>query len=235
MATLLQIVNAIQRILDDPAYTDEMVVDQINASVTSIAAGIRMPDDQISPPLPDLYAYDSVNTSITLPYVSLPITYQRQVFKVYDDSMNVILPPKGGDYYAFARFMQQVNNLNLAETGTIYLVCIKGSKLYYQGIPSVATFIGLHFYRKPVAMALDDDTPDGIPEHLQIDLLKHHVLKTIFGERIEDGQDNSGVGVKYHTGQFYECMQNLTDFIGIDAGPQYYGSGDFEDRGRCDG
>ena len=36
----------------------------------------------------------------------------------------------------------------------------------------------------------DTDTPDGIPDHLQEDLIKHRVLMDIFGEAIEDGRQH---------------------------------------------
>ncbi len=115
------------------------------------------------------------------------------------------------------------------------MVCVKGSKLYYQGIPTAATTLGLHYYKKPTTMVTATDEPDGIPEHLQLRLIKHYVCKEIMGEAIEDGQDNHGIGVKYHTGKFYEAMTELCDYIGIDAKPHFYGCGDFADAGACDG
>ena len=232
---LTTLTNAIQDILQDSAYTTTKIAELINDAVNSIAAGIRMPNGQISPPLPDLFTQNTVTTSTTLPYVSLPVNYQRKVINIYDSSGYRIAPPSGGDYYAFALFLKRVNNFNLTEAGSVYRVCVKGSKLYYQGIPTAATTLGLHYYKKPTTMVTATDEPDGIPEHLQLRLIKHYVLKEIFGEAIEDGQDNHGIGVKYHTGKFYEAMTDLCDFVGIDAEPMYYGSGDYEDAGTCDG
>lgn len=223
MTTLSALVSAIDEIIQDSAYN---LVDRINDAVTAISAGIVMPDRSISPPLPDLYTFGTVNTSITLPYVSLPADYQRKVMLVYDATNYKISPPNGGDYYAYGLFLKQINNLSLAEAGSIYNVCVKGTKIYYQGIPSVSTTIGLHYYRKPTAMALDGDVPDGIPDHLAKRLIKHHVCKEIFGDGLEDGQDNAGTGFKYHTGKFFEAMAELVDFIPVDAEPQYYGDSD---------
>jgi hypothetical protein len=232
--SLLTIIDDVKEILQDASYADGVLIRKINQAVSRIAAGVRMPDGIISPALPDLFAYGTVNTAIDLPYVSLPATYQRNVTRVYDSSGNVINPPSGGGYSAFALFMRQISDLRLTESGPVYRVAVKGSNLYYQGIPTAAETIGLHFYRKPVDMVDGDDLPDGIPEHLQNQLIKHYVLKEIFGEAIEDGQDSKGSGMKYHTAKFFEAMTDLVDYVGIDATPEYYGSGGGCDAGACD-
>ena len=143
MTTLSSIVSSIQDILQDAAYTDQNIIDKINDATLTIAGGIRMPNGQISPPLPDLFTQNTVTTSTTLPYVSLPVNYQRKVINIYDSSGYRIAPPSGGDYYAFALFLKRVSNFNLTEAGSVYRVCVKGSKLYYQGIPTAATTLGL--------------------------------------------------------------------------------------------
>lgn len=225
---LSTLVAEIHSVIQDDSYNEPVIIDKINQAVNSIAAGIRMPDGSVSPPLPDLIDYDTVITSLVLPYVSLPSDYQRNVSLVLDSSGLQIPSPSGGDYYAYGLFLQQSADKRLAEAGSVYRVAVKGSRLYYQGIPSAATTIGLHFYRKPTNMVNDTDTPDGIPEHLQLRLIKHKVCAEIYGEGLEDGQDNVGVGYKFHTGKFMEAMMELAEFIGIDSGPQYYGS-DWDD------
>ncbi len=231
---LSDLLAAIQGVIQDPVYNDVVLTDRINDAISAIAGGIRMPDSEVSPPLPDLYKSDTVITT-TLAYASLPADYQRNVFNVFDGAWNKINPPRGGGYYSFNLFLKQSSNMSLAETGSVYRVCVKGRKLYYQGIPAAPANIGIHYYRKPTPLTLGTDEPDCLPEHLQKKLIKHYVCKEIFGESIEDGQDNSGIGTKYHTGKFFEAMADLIDFIGIDSEPQYYGSGGFEDRGACDG
>jgi hypothetical protein len=230
--TLSTLVNAIDGIIQDPAYTSTIISQWCNKAVLAISGGIHMPDGSISPPLPDLYDYATVATATTLAYVSLPSDYQRNVVLILDSSGDRISAPSGGDYYAFNLFLEQVNDKKLAETGSVYKFAVRGAKLYYQGIPAISETIAVHYYRRPVDMALDGDTPDGIPEHLQERLIKHYVCKEIFGEAIEDGQDNTGIATKYHTGKFFEDMTELVNFIGIDAGPQYYGDGGFVDRGN---
>lgn len=240
MATTLTALKAVlcgsdgtQGIIQDDSYYSGITT-RINDAVEAIAAGVRMPDGSMSPPLPDLYATDTVATSTTLPYVSLPTDYQRHVFMVADDNSDQLYPPKGGGYYDFAMFLRQASHKDLTQSGSVSVVCVKGSSLYYQGIPSAAETLTVHYYREPDAMVDGTDAPDGIPGHLQTRLIKHYVAKEIFGEGIEDGDDSRGTGFKYHTAKFYEAMNDLIDFIGIDAEPQYYGVGDYVDLGACD-
>jgi hypothetical protein len=226
------IVAAIRAIL--PSYIEESIIDKMNEAVTAIAAGIRMPDGQISPPLPDLYDYDTVTTSLTAAYVSLPSDYQRNVFAIVDSSGYRVNSPSGGGYYSFQKFLEQASNQLLTEAGSVYMVCVRGTRLYYQGIPTAATTYGVHFYRKPTDMANDTAEPDGLPEHLALPLVKHWVCKELFSDAVEDGQDNVGTGTNLHTAKFYQAMTDLMDFVGVDAVPMYYGGGDSEDRAVCD-
>jgi len=234
MTTLSDLVSAIDEIIDDAKYTEQIIVKRINSAVREIAGGIRMPDNSISPPLPDLFAMGTVSTSTTLPYVSLPADYQRKVTLVYDGTNFKIEPPSGGDYYSFALFMRNASRMDLGEAGSVYAVAVKGSKLYYQGIPAASATLGVHYYRKPVNMEADADVPDGIPDHLAERLIKYYVIKCIYGDMIEAGVNEPAKGFQYHEAQFYQAMTDLCDFIGIDAIPTYYGSGGYQDAGACD-
>ena len=235
MATLLELQTAILDISKNhyiQTESDVVLSSRINNAVNDIAGGIRMPNGEISPPLPDLYKSAIVATSLTLPYVALPIDYMRNLFCVIDNSGNKIEPPRGGNYYSFMLFLKSIGSLDLSEKGSVYRACVKGSKLYYQGIPSVSVNLTVLYYRKPVAMSLETETPDGIPEHLQIRLIKHYVGHQLAREMV-DGTDKMAA---YHESEFYKAMIDLTDFIGItEAAPEYYGSDGLEDAGACDG
>jgi len=226
MATLTQLTAAIQSIIQDDSYTDLTI--RINDAVNNIAGGIRMPDGTTSPPLPDLYSTAIVSTT-TDAYADLPADYQRGLFYVVDSSGDRILPPDGGNYYSFMLFLNHCFKRDLTETGSVTSVCVKGKKLYYQGIPSDAEDLHVSYYRKPTEMVDNTDEPDGIPDHLQFRLIKHYVCKEIFGEGLEDGAEAHGVGTRYHTDKFYEAMIDLIDFVGVDAEPEYYASGSVYD------
>ena len=234
MPTYADLIASVESIMQDSSITD--IGNRINSAVTSIAAGIRLPDGSISPPLPELYEMGAVPTVLTYAYASLPATYQRNVFLIADSNGNTISPPNGGDYYSFALFLKYIPKKDLSETGSVYRVAVKGRKLYYQGIPSASTNLTLHYYRKPVDMVLDVATPDGPPVHLQERLIVHYVCRDIFGAQLEDGENSSKMGASYHEGKFYEAMFDLIDFVGIDAEPEYYAGGNsgFQDLGICD-
>jgi len=219
MPTLINLTAAIHDIIDDDSVE---LKDRINETVTTIAGGIRMPSGETSPPLPELFQSNTVGTTANA-YVDLPDTYQRNVFSIIDRRGNEIFPPNGGDYYSFRLFLNSLTKKDMSQVGTVTQVCVRGRKLYYQGIPSASENLTIYFYRKPVDMNLDEDTPDGIPEHLQKRLIVHYVCKEIYGEGLEDGDESRAIGARYHTDKFYEAMFDLIDFVGIDAEPEYYG------------
>jgi hypothetical protein len=225
MATLTQLTSAIHSIVQDDSYLPEYT-DRINEAVNSIAGGIRMPNGETSPPLPDLYTSATIATT-TNAYADLPTDYQRKVFYVVDSRGDRILPMDGGGYYGFMLFLNHCFKKDLTETGSVTKVCIKGRKLYYQGIPTASKDLTVMYYKAPDTLVNEGNEPEGIPDHLQKRLVKHYVCKEILGEGIEDGDDSKGSGMKYHTAKFYEAMTDLIDFVGIDAEPEYYG----EDNG----
>lgn len=207
---------------------------RINAAVTAVAGGIRMPNGQVSPPLPDLYKMATVTSSITLPYVSLPTDYMRGVFLVADSSGHQIYPPKGGDYYSFGLFLRQAPNKGLSQAGAISSVVCSGTKLYYRAIPSAANTLTVHYHKTPTAMTITTSEPDGLPAHLAERIIVSYVAKEIFS-MVEDGGDNLATGYKIHSSRFFEAMIDLIDFIGdVDASPSYYGEGSYQDLGIVD-
>lgn len=236
MATLSELRISISTTIQNLAYIDSMLTSRINDAVSSIAGGIRMPNGQVSPPLPDLYSTGTVATSTSVAFKALPATYQRHVFFVIDGDGDELKPPGGGDYYSFKLFLNAIQNKDLSQSGSIIHVAVKGSNLYYQGIPTSSENLTAHFYRKPVAMSEDGNTPDGLPDHLSERLIKHYVCRDIFGEDINENKLRK-TKILYHETEFLKAMQDLLDFIGEpDSEPVYYQSTDLSstDLGVCD-
>lgn len=236
MATLSELRISISTIIQNLAYIDSMLTSRINEAVSSIAGGIRMPNGEISYPLPDLYSTGTVAIATDVAFKALPATYQRNVFFVIDGDGDELKPPKGGDYYSFKLFLNAITEKDLSESGSIIHVAVKGSKLYYQGIPTSSENLTVHFYKKPTVLVNDSDEPNAIPDHLQTNLIKHYVCADVFGENINNDKVAPGKAA-YHKLEFYKSMQDLLDFIGEpDSEPVYYAGGvsGFQDLGVCD-
>ena len=130
--------------------------------------------------------------------------------------------------------MYRITEKDLSESGSILNVAVKGSNLYYQGIPTASEDLTVHFYRKPVDMSEPTGTPDGLPDHLSSRLIRHYVSAEILWEDIDDAKLTK-TRAAYHESSFYKAMQELVDFIGdTDGEPVYYGSSEFRDLGTCD-
>lgn len=225
MSTLASLTTAISAIIQDSSISD--ITERINDCISFLAAGARLPDGRVTPPLPELFETATVTTT-TLAYVSLPATYQRNVFYVADSSGDKINPPSGGDLYSFMMFMKQIYKKDLTEAGSVYAVCVKGNNLFYQGIPAAAATLTVMFYRKPVDLADNTDEVDGIPTHLQRRLIVNYVCADIFGSMIEDGETSNKMANTYHLNQYYTALVDLVDFIGEnDDSPAYYGKDNF--------
>lgn len=189
-------------VLVDDDTIDTLIGSFINQGVYEIAGGMNSTLlNIITPPLPELFTIGTVTTSISAPYVSMPTTYHRNLQLVVS-SRNIEIEIAN----SFIEFSQTYPALNKA--GIISEVIEQGRKLYYQGIPLVAETLTMHFYRKPVAMSLDADKPDGIPEHLQMSLLSNFASWKVY-ELLEDGVEGTTPNtVKFRT-FFTEALRIL--------------------------
>jgi len=221
MSTLAQIRTSIQLTLQDDDYGDVELDEMINDALLHIAGGVLMPNGLVSHPIPELYTTAIVTTVADQAYADLPSDYQRGIFYVSNNDGDHIKPVDNCGYYDFRIWLNSMPHKDLSETGSVYRVAVKGKSLYYQGIPSTAENLTIHYYREPDTMTAGTDEPDGLPSFLSKPLLKHYVLKEIFGEGIEDGEDSTGRGAAYHNQKFYEAMQNLMDFLPMDEEPGY--------------
>jgi len=218
MSTLLALQTAIQDISKNHYILDSssiLITSRINDAVNEIAGGILLHNRTISPPLPELYETATVATSTSLPYVSLPATYQRSLFHVASAAGVTVPPPDRCDYYGFAMFVAAATSSLLDTVGAVSRACVKGLKLYYQGVPAVSVNLGIMFYRKPVAMVDPTDVVDGIPDQFQTRLIKHYIGRQLAKEMV-DGTDRLAA---YHAEEFERAMLDMVEFIGTDGAP----------------
>lgn len=201
MATFEELITRVNLIIQDDSLLD-VLENLINQGVNEIAGGMQSTlGSWITPPLPELFSIDTVDTSTTVAYVDMPETFHR--------SLQLVASENGSEIdieHSFIEFTSTYPLLNKA--GNISSVVEHGKRLYYQGIPAVSEELTLHFYRKPVAMVDDEDVPDGIPEHLQMNLLSYYAAWKAF-IFIEDGIEADSVNVKRYMELFYSQLRIL--------------------------
>lgn len=203
--TLISKVN----VLVDDSSLFASLGDFINQGVLEIAGGIPSLLDGIAdplpniltPPIPELFTIGTVTTSTTDPYATLPTNFQRE--------LQLAVSSTGSELdieHSFIDFSETYPLLN--KGGRISGVIAHGRKLYYQGIPTSSETITIHYYRKPVNMVNDDDTPDGIPEHLQIPLLVNFAVWKAY-EHLEDGIEGETPNTIKFKNLFLEAMRTF--------------------------
>ena len=209
MATLLELQAKVSDIIQDVSL-ESRIPEYLRRGVSEIAGGMLSGlGSFVTPPLPELFSIATVETVIDTPLVPMPVTFQRDLqFAVDSIGREITL------YDSMIEFSQDYPLLN--KVGRVDAAVEKGRVLYYQRIPTVAETLTLHFYRLPVGMSDNDDTPDGIPLHLQIPLLVNHAAWKMF-ELIDDPVLGESVSVTLYKRLFAEALHNLELSIPVDA------------------
>jgi len=201
MPTLAELRAHVRNRVPDPISGDSVITAQLNLGVLQIAGGILSPSGSyITPPLPKLFKTDTVDTSTSLAYVSAPATFQR--------SLQFVSNSDGREIEIYNSMIEFAEDYPLMDgSGPVESIVEQGGTIYYQKIPTVAETLTLHFFRLPVDMSGDDDTPDGIPSHLAEDLLVNFACIKIFQTQ-KKAQDRSAE-ILWHTDLFNKAMRLL--------------------------
>lgn len=208
MATFENLITRADKLVGDSSLYDNLG-DFINQGVQEIAGGVKsLLLDVIIPPLPNLFTIATVITT-TEAFVDMPNTYQRGLQLAVSSSGTEI--NIANSFIDFSRTYPALDRV-----GSISEVVEFGDKLYYQGIPKNAEEVTLHFYRKPIDMVEDTDTPDGVPEHLQIALLTNFAAWKAY-EIIEDGLEGEMPNTIKFKNAFLEAVLVLELSIPTDS------------------
>jgi hypothetical protein len=235
MAKVSDVIDAVTEMANDfyvDHFEDANLILEINAALQHIAAGILLENGEVAPPLSSLVKIGTVTTTLSQAYSALPTDYQRHVFNIVDSSGNKIYPPASGDYYAFPSFLKRASSQSLDEVGSVHRCCVVGLNLYYQGIPASAETLTLMYHRKPATLATAGAAIEGIPDHLQVRLLKHYIGRDMANKSV-DGLPEI---VEMHTRELYLALHDLLLYEpDTTAEPEYYNSNnDSTDLGVCD-
>ena len=199
----------------DSSYSQPMILGRLNKGMRRVAAMVD---------LPLLKSSATIQTG-TDAYVALPSS-EVNAFHVDKERALIFVASQGQDkeiniMESWIKFLQKYPQLD--EAYDVYDVCVKAQNLYYQGIPSTADSLDIHFYRKPVTMKDGtNDEPDGVPDHLQEDLLVNFAAWDIFKE-IEQDISGRTPETDKHRNLFAGAIAELKQFVGEpDARPIHY-------------
>jgi len=200
--TFAELIAKVSTIIQDDSFTDEDIGVYINQAQAEIAGGMQSAlGSWQTPPLPQLFTIGTVTTVTDAAYVSMPVNFQRSLqFAAAASGYEINLAE------SFLSFSETYPLLD--QSGRISEVVEFGGNFYYQGIPTTAENVTVHYYRSPVDMEDDDDTPDGIPLHLQHSLLVNHAAWRIF-DVIEDDFSEPGINTQRYQNSFYTALQLL--------------------------
>jgi hypothetical protein len=143
-------VEDVKSIIQDTTFSSEDILAYLNEGQKKIAGGIliQYPDKtQVrSSPLPDLSTTDDLTTSTSNAYISMPSNYDRNLYFLTSETTDLRVDVLSGmgellDYYPA-----------LDNTGQTRFAAIRGSRLYYQGMPSSAESLTAYYYRTPYDM-----------------------------------------------------------------------------------
>ena len=204
--TYEEIIAKVSLIIQDSSFSDTDLGTFINQAQIEVAGGLPSAlGAWVTPPLPELLTISTVVTDPDAAYVSMPSTFQRSLqFVASSSGYEIDIAP------SFISFSETYPLLD--KVGRITEVIEAGGNFYYQGIPSEAEDVTLHFYRFPVDMEDAEDEPDGIPKHLHHGLLVNHAAWKIF-EMVEDDFSEPGLNTQKYQALFYQSLKNLEFFI----------------------
>jgi hypothetical protein len=178
---LHEIRSEIKLVVDDVAFTDNMIDSYINIVYQQVVASCLVPS---------LKGVDTILTVTTAPYVTLSGVdggFSGVLSRVYGSNNETIkIYPKLED-------LMDVNS-DLTEVGSIEGVALEGNVLWYSLVPAVAEVLTLIYYKNPEMLLVDSDTPDSIPEFLHRQILVNGAASLMF-DIFEDGID----GLKVNT------------------------------------
>lgn len=206
-------VDKVKAIVQDPSYTDAVVLGIFNDLLLDISGGIEIVDNgevRISPPLPDLFTNGTFTADKDSAYASMPANYQRGLWRVVN-----------ADGRSLKLFYDNVNailvfrpRLNLS--GPVTMCALRGRNLYYQGIPTSDETLTVYYHRVPLGMTLADTSVDGLPDFLVHRLLVNGACYRIYDE-IEDGTEGNKTSTRRYEELFRMALISLEKWIPVDG------------------
>lgn len=212
--TLEELIAEVQTVIQDSAFTDSMITSTLNRGMQTITKGVILPGRyQVTPPLPDLYTIDTIDTNLGSGVCDLPTDFNRNLIQVLNADKKSI--------EIYSSFLKFINDNPEQNDGAVRIVTQHGNRLLYRDIPSVAETLTVHYYASPTELVVSTDKPDVIPEALQKPLLVGFACADIFNV-IEDGIEGQKINTAFWNNEYQQGLIQLEIEIGFDAEPDYY-------------
>lgn len=209
MESLKSLVDAVSGLIDSACLDEKDIINMINRQQLLIAGGgERQYGIPPLPPLPDLQDIFRVRAYPGKNEVILPSSYHRgDGDLVWDKSTGNHI-----DIVDNLKTFYRKNSNKLGVTGILQCCCFNGRKLHYVNSPVTETDLQFTGFRLPQEMVNSDDTPDGIPDHLQYPLLVNGTVY-VYYNFIDQDQSKPLHNIEKHRFFFQQALTDLQIWI----------------------
>jgi len=174
--TQAELIAKIKATLTEFPAVDSIFLEDLNKGLQKLAREFFMPDLMDS----DTVTVTGGDTGIE----ALPADFSHSVYEATsttNDEEPVLI-------YRSIKSLHKDYTTTEAKVGRIEGVAEAGSNLYALPVPEDDEALLIRFYRVPATLAGDSDEPEGIPDHLQEDLLVGWVVRNRYPQVSEKGQ-----------------------------------------------
>ena len=102
---------------------------------------------------------------------------------------------------------------NIDRVGPVRQCATKGTRLYYQQVPSEAEQLRVNYFAYPERLRTRNDKPTCLPAHLIDKLLLNYACEELF-DKIEDALEGQKPNTIYYGKKYEEAKARLNDFLG---------------------
>jgi len=214
METLETLVAAVTLCIQDDSITDAEIIATLNRGQLEVAGGAtRGYDVPTLPALPLLSDDFTVSTEVGESSVAMPGTYHRDAFYGFNENGEQI-----ASYDSLFLFRKK---FEYQPGSNVTAFCVVGNTIHYAGSPSTVKDLTIHGFRLPVDMVNDDDTPDGVPVHLQYRILFNYACMELFGIIEQDQSGGNDANYRKHSAMYGAALTDLHSAILKDQPDEY--------------
>jgi hypothetical protein len=189
--------NEVENLVDDQSYDADTIDRYINDTL-AFAAGLVS--------LPTLKMIGVVDTVVGQAYMSaVPAD------STFSGVLRRVKKADGKEPRIYPDLERFLDDYTMDNEGQVEAVCLEGSVLWYQKIPSTPETLTILYFKNPSPLSQDNDEPSDFPGHTHRKLFVHGTAFTIF-DQIEDGVEGDKVNTQ---SQFFHSFNSRNPDSGI--------------------